>query len=111
MTKVTIISGEGKLLNKISKTVGEYTNYTYEVEISGKANKAGIVNKTSIRLSTYKDMGCENGDEVSFEGELRPYTKKDGSGTSYLFNLNKISSLSNTSAKTEFEDLDDEIPF
>lgn len=101
---MTKLKGTGKVLNKIEKQSGEYKNYTYEIEITGKPNKAGISASTMIRFSAYKDFGGEIGNRVAFEAELKPYVKKDGSGSSYFFSVINLAVIEATGAPTGEEE-------
>ena len=100
---MTKLKGTGKVLNKIEKQSGEYKNYTYEIEITGKPNKAGISASTMIRFSAYKDFGGVVGDRVAFEAELKPYVKKDGSGSSYFFSVINLAVISESNEQAEEE--------
>lgn len=111
---MTQLKGTGIIVTKKEKTMGEYTNYDYEIRVTGKPNKAGIAISTDIRFSAYKDFGGDVNDRVAFEAELRPYNKKDGTGTFYLFSLMKLAVLENKEATQQEEaapqdTLDDDI--
>jgi hypothetical protein len=106
---MTQLKGQGVVFKKDSRQMGDFINYTYELTISGKPNKQGIVATTNIRLSANKDMGGEIGSVVDFTAELVPYTKKDGSGSSYLFRALSMN-FKSAPNKVDMSDIDDEIP-
>lgn len=107
------LSGNGVISKVDSKTVGDFTNYTYEVMVSAsRANKNGVIPTTTIRLSG-KNFNVKAGDGVKFNAEMMPYTKKDGSGTSYFFKaiqmaVEEVKLADNTPSLQD--DLDDAFP-
>lgn len=105
------IKGSGLVFKKETKVGEKFTNYYYDITISAsKANKQNIIPTTNIKLLANKDMGGEVGSNVEFTAEVVPFTKKDGSGTSYFFKALSMNFKDNTNG-VDMSDIDDEIPF
>lgn len=109
---MTQLKGEGVIVNKEERRNGDFTNYSYEITVSAsKANKSGVIPTANIRLSANKNLGGSIGSGVEFTAELVPYTKKDGTGSSYLFRALSMKEVEVKKAdNTPACDIDDEFP-